>query len=54
MTTQNQSEKDRRSATASLADADAEAEAPAERRSLIRVTLIAAAMCCRCAFASPM
>ena len=30
MTTQNQSEKDRRSATASPADADAEAEAPAE------------------------
>jgi bacteriocin-like protein len=30
MTTQNQSEKDRRSATAPPADADAEAEAPAE------------------------
>jgi bacteriocin-like protein len=30
MTTQNQSEKDHRSATASPADADAQAEAPAE------------------------
>ena len=30
MTTQNQSEKDRRSATSSPADAHAEAEAPAE------------------------